>query len=427
MENELEVHHHSQLINSHKISIDDGQFQKSNNSKVTVVRIKLPECQEKRRHTCLMFQFDKHNLIRKMSENIYCQLSLKDEAQATENEDSSSQEDSEEEIFTGSRKYSLSSQKIKKLGRKLTENSSQFSQNKQCNTETNDYANLANSFPSKISGKQIINQNTELAMNLTSSCQDTVFEALFNKYYCDISENSNMNFENYVVSNLTIISYLDKKLQQYLQYPTLNKEDIDKMNSLDRTKKLLFLDLDETLIHSDIQHEFDNHDAEISFAVDESECKVNMFLRPFTYKFLKFAKEKFNIILFTAGIKEYADPIIKYIDPLDEYFDMRLYRNSCIEFNNIFIKDLSILRTFGLKDMIIIDNCIFSFAINLRNGVLIPSYLNDREDRELLNVIDYLESRLIDVSDIRIANESFYGFELIKNCMYEKLEKEGIV
>jgi TFIIF-interacting CTD phosphatase-like protein len=38
----------------------------------------------------------------------------------------------------------------------------------------------------------------------------------------------------------------------------------------------------------------------------------------------------YEIIVFTAGQKDYADPILDYIDPHKKIFKKRLYRTDCI-------------------------------------------------------------------------------------------------
>jgi Dullard-like phosphatase family protein len=274
------------------------------------------------------------------------------------------------------------------------------------------------------------NHNNEIVLleNKTPITEDDILNNLLSQYYMDISDNYIGNFEDYVVNNLTIISYIEKILPKKLTAPKLSEENKKIISKFDRTKKILFLDLDETLIHSDLNNQFKEWDAQVTVAVDENtNAQLNLLIRPHLSEFLEFCSKNFNVILFTAGIESYADSILGHIDPLEEYFHMRLYRDSCYNFKNFFIKDLSILETFGLKDMIILDNCVFSFAKNLKNGILIPSYYHDPEDKELLNVMEYLESKLIDVKDIRDVNEAYYGLETIRNFLYEKLISEGVI
>jgi len=290
----------------------------------------------------------------------------------------------------------------------------------------------------KDSGQEIASSNNILNTSLheetfrnelEKESNKVIMQNLINQYYHDISENCIGNYEEYVVNSLTIISFLDKLIEkENSKPPKLSPEDQEKVEKFDRNKKVLFLDLDETLIHSDINSEYESSDAVISIKLDDdSSSNFNILIRPFTNEFLQFASEKFNLVLFTAGIKSYADPVVDYLDPENKYFALRLYRDSCLQFDNFFVKDLSILNSFGLMDKIILDNCLYSFAVNLKNGILIPSYYYDINDKELLNVADYLEDRLMQVTDVREVNESFFGFDTIKIFLFDKLCKEGVI
>lgn len=254
-----------------------------------------------------------------------------------------------------------------------------------------------------------------------------LLDSLMYQYYQEISANYVENYDNYVVNNLIIISYLEKILPKDVKPPKLNNEQIDAIRSFDRTKKTLFLDLDETLIHSDTMGQFDKHDAVIKLILDENEIEFGLLIRPFCKEFLEFASKNFNVILFTAGHKIYAEAIINHLDPKKEYFHLRLYRDSCIEFKNFFIKDLSILPTFGLKDLIIVDNCLFSFSRSLTNGILISTYYNEENDSELSNLMGYLENNVVDCKDIRSINENVFKFESTKSFLYDQLKSEGVL
>lgn len=378
----------------------------------------------KRRNTCQNFKIADIGLIKLMTENVYSHLEFKQDNDV-DSEDSDDGDDSK------LLKRNLKTRNFKKI--KKIDKSQYDSEKSTINLTINDAQTASSSNSSNVTVYQIDSKSDfdliVIDENVPKTNED-VLDNLLSKYYYDIADNYNSNFENYVVNNLTIVSYLEKIMPTSgIECPTLSQENMIIVNKLDRMKKILFLDLDETLIHSDINHEYDFYDAQVRITMEGAitDCKFNIIIRPYVKEFLNFAKERFNIILFTAGIKEYADQIIEKIDPLNEFFVMRLYRESCIEYKNFFIKDLGILATFGLKDMIILDNCIFSFAKNLKNGVLISSFYNDKEDCELLNVMEYLDSKLFDVKDIREVNEAFYGFETIKNFLHEKLEKESII
>ena len=261
-----------------------------------------------------------------------------------------------------------------------------------------------------------------------------LLENLINQYYYDIKDNYIGNYEEYVVNNLTIISFLENLIKTKFQTPpSLSIEDQEKVKLFDKSKKVLYLDLDETLIHSDLEKQFEYSDAEISVDFEDgSKSKFSIIVRPYTYEFLQFASERFNLVLFTAGIKQYADPIVDYLDPNKEYFKLRLYRCSCTQYNNFFFKDLNIIEKYSdyyynSTNTVILDNCIYSFGMNLKNGILISSFYFDFNDKELLNVADYLEDKLMYSNDIKEVSENFFGLETIKKFMYERLIKEGII
>ena len=64
------------------------------------------------------------------------------------------------------------------------------------------------------------------------------------------------------------------------------------------------------------------------------------------------------------------------------------------------MKDLSIIVDRKLRDMVIVDNSIISFAFNLKNGVPIKAFLGDKNDDELLFMVTLLEE-LFTKDDVR--------------------------
>lgn len=69
------------------------------------------------------------------------------------------------------------------------------------------------------------------------------------------------------------------------------------------------------------------------------------------------------MVVFTASHKAYADVVLDYLDPKKEYIEYRLYRDSCVQTEEgVYIKDLRIIKNRSLKDMVIIDNAVYSFG-----------------------------------------------------------------
>ncbi len=87
---------------------------------------------------------------------------------------------------------------------------------------------------------------------------------------------------------------------------------------------------------------------------------------------------------------------------------MRLYRDQCLETREgVFIKDLRIVKNRSLKDMVIVDNAVYSFGLQLDNGIPILPYYDDKNDEELLHLCYYLKC-LAKFRDIREQNRKAF-------------------
>ena len=104
-------------------------------------------------------------------------------------------------------------------------------------------------------------------------------------------------------------------------------------------KKLLLLDMDETMLHAatlnDIYvSEIYGKDAEPSFITSfkdqEQTIDIGVFLRPFLFEMLEKVSPFFDICVFTASEKVYADAILNTVDPLRKLFAERIYREHCL-------------------------------------------------------------------------------------------------
>ena len=169
-------------------------------------------------------------------------------------------------------------------------------------------------------------------------------------------------------SFVTFATHIDNNINDSIAVPYLSKRI--KCNK----KFTLVLDLDETLI---------------SFHINE-QGKGILIPRPFLHKFLIEMNKIFELILFTAGTQEYADPIINIIDK-KKFFDKRLYRQHCVILDNVFIKDLSKLGR-DLSKVIIIDNMPQNYKLQKENGIFIKNfYGEDKSDSALLDLIPILK------------------------------------
>ncbi len=76
----------------------------------------------------------------------------------------------------------------------------------------------------------------------------------------------------------------------------------------------------------------------------------------------------------------------------------------------MYIKDLRVFKNRELKDMIIVDNAVFSFGAQLANGVPITPFKDDREDKEFIFLMNYLD-KLKEYEDMRDFNREAFKME----------------
>lgn len=104
-------------------------------------------------------------------------------------------------------------------------------------------------------------------------------------------------------------------------------------------KKTLVLDLDETLVHSSFTP-VENSDLEIQVEIDGQICDVFVKKRPFVDEFMRRMSKCYELIIYTASLSKYADPVLDFLDK-EKFCAYRLFREHCTFFNGIFVKDLS--------------------------------------------------------------------------------------
>ena len=179
--------------------------------------------------------------------------------------------------------------------------------------------------------------------------------------------------------------------------------------------KTLIFDLDETLIHC-CENPKDG-DKTVSITLPSGEkLEVGINIRPYAVECLTQLSKKFEIVVFTASHKCYADKVLDLIDPSHEIIHHRLYRENCILIDGVYVKDLRIITNRNLKDVVLVDNSAYCFAFQMENGIPIVSWYDDRTDSELVELAQYL-SGLGRVKDVRDSNrETFHLAHICKNA-----------
>ena len=204
--------------------------------------------------------------------------------------------------------------------------------------------NKKDSFFSKIKEEFIIIDGENAVTKANTRNLSEFEKEASNIFFIPLScqENYSGNYDNYVSKALShIFSFKNLPYEKAISNPDIYKnypsEEIK--NCLSSNKKLILLDLDETLIHSEFDLNAQNlniYETIIRFKDNADEYhKIGIFVRNGTQKFLSVLNNYFNIGIFTASDKDYADAIISYLDPNKNIIKFCLYRNNCVNVNDL--------------------------------------------------------------------------------------------
>ncbi|ODQ64713.1 NIF-domain-containing protein [Nadsonia fulvescens var. elongata DSM 6958] len=166
-------------------------------------------------------------------------------------------------------------------------------------------------------------------------------------------------------------------------------------------RKCLILDLDETLVHSSFKY---IHDADFVIPVEIENQFQNVYVikRPGVDEFLRRVGELYEVVVFTASVDKYGDPLLDYLDIYNAVHH-RLFRESCFNYQGNYIKNLAHIGR-PLGSTIIIDNSPMSYIFNPQHAIPISSWFSDIHDNELLDMLPLLEDLALDhVSDVSLT------------------------
>ncbi|CAG9467370.1 unnamed protein product [Pedinophyceae sp. YPF-701] len=167
-------------------------------------------------------------------------------------------------------------------------------------------------------------------------------------------------------------------------------------------RKTLVLDLDETLVHSCLDGSpAGTCDFEFPVAVGGRVHAVRVRQRPGMMHFLQRVSQLYEVVIFTASQRVYAERLLNVVDPKRSLIRHRVFRESCVNFEGNYLKDLSVLGR-DLEHTIIVDNSPQAFGFQLGNGIPIASWFDDEGDRELYHLLPFLEKLADDsITDVR--------------------------
>ena len=165
----------------------------------------------------------------------------------------------------------------------------------------------------------------------------------------------------------------------------------------DHGKKCLVLDLDETLVHSSFKPTADP-DYVIPVDIEGTVHKVYVAKRPGVDNFMAEVARFYEVIVFTASLSKYANPLLDMLDA-GRVIRHRLFREDCVNHEGGYVKDLGLLGR-PVDQTIIVDNSPLSYVFHPQNAIGCGTFIDDMSDRELDQIAVFLE-RCKDVSDVR--------------------------
>jgi Dullard-like phosphatase family protein len=233
------------------------------------------------------------------------------------------------------------------------------------------------------------------------------FKKFFYSFLCFNTEFTNRN-ENKSNADDDIYKVTLETENINCNYNNLNKSAEKKFLLPENKDKefCLVLDLDETLIYA--QRNFSLSQRKYQNTIN----KKRIILRPCLQEFLHDMKSLFELIIFSSGTPDYVDPIIKFIEKKEKYFDHILYRHHITlddDGNNV--KNLALIGR-DLKKVLIIDDIPRYYHLQKENGINIkPFYGNILSDTKTLKLLNTALKKIIkdaeQTKDIRISLEKF--------------------
>ena len=277
---------------------------------------------------------------------------------------------------------------------------------------------------SLIPNQYLKSKTKPLCKPLATVHQQTRTAPSFNVHPNTARNSNNSNINNFVTKSIDFskkspeIIYKEHLLQTFraLQFiRTLPDPEIEEINSKKiylpkrkgyENKRTIIFDLDETLVHCIETPELGDFSISINIGCDKI-IKAGINIRPYVKEVLASANKDFEVIVFTASSKCYADEVMNYLDPTNELIHHRLYRENCIFKSGVYIKDLRIFANRRIEDIVIVDNSTYCFGYQIDNGIPIISWFDDAYDRELYKLIDYIKI-LAKVPDISLVNRNSF-------------------
>ncbi|MED6134970.1 hypothetical protein PIB30_041942 [Stylosanthes scabra] len=181
-----------------------------------------------------------------------------------------------------------------------------------------------------------------------------------------------------------------------------------------RKRRTVFLDLDETLVHSTPSPAPDHYDFIVRPVIDGTVIEFYVLKRPGLEEFLSSLAAKFEVVIFTAALREYAELVLDRLDEANRYVSHRLYRDSCRTVDGRLVKDLSETGR-ELDRVVIVDDNPNSFSKQAENAIMIKPFIDNLWDTELWKLTRFFDGCecYVDTRDA-ISEEALSMFQKFK-------------
>jgi len=141
----------------------------------------------------------------------------------------------------------------------------------------------------------------------------------------------------------------------------------------------------------------------VRVCVEGVSCVFYVSKRPHVDQFIRTVAQWYDLVVFTASLRQYADPVIDVLDP-QRLIKRRFFRESCLQRGGVYIKDLQSVYH-DLSQMVIIDNSPTAYSLNRENAIPISDWTGQEHgkglcDEALLALLPFL-SALRHTSDVR--------------------------
>ncbi len=156
-------------------------------------------------------------------------------------------------------------------------------------------------------------------------------------------------------------------------------------------KPLLILDLDETLIHANVELVHEQFSYKLPFHY--------VYERPYLKEFLLAVNKLYALAIWSSATEDYIKDILNISMPREINLVFTWDRSHCTQRfdenygSRIYIKNLRKVKSkgFPLERVLIVDDSPEKIRLNYGNAIIIKPFTGDPNDSELLKLSRYLE------------------------------------